>query len=186
MINVIFALLMLGGILPLMLKGEGGTVMDTLLGGAQDAVSVSITLAGSFALFCGLMEILKRAGAVAFLNRLLRKPLHLLLGRTAREEAMEDVTLNLSCNMLGLGNAATPAGVRAACALASGERATDALCVFLVLNASSVQLFPASVVALRAACGSQDPACIIFPTLIATLISSFVGVTLCKLMERIR
>jgi len=185
-ISVIFALLMLGGIVPLMLRGEGGAVMDTLLGGAQDAISVSVALAGSFALFCGLMEILKRAGAVAFLSRLIKRPLNFLLGRTAPEEAMEDVTLNLSCNMLGLGNAATPAGVRAACALASGERATDALCVFLVLNASSVQLFPASVVALRAACGSQEPARIVVPALIATLVSSFAGVSLCKLLEKIR
>lgn len=186
MISIVFTILLLFGLIPMLYLGKGAQAATVLLSGAGDAITTCLALAGSFAVFCGLIEILKRAGAVNALSRLVRRPLRALLGKDAREQAMDDVTLNLTCNMLGLGNAATPAGVRAACALADGPRATNALCVFLVINASSVQLFPASVVALRAAAGSAFPARIVLSSLAATLISSLVGISLCKVVEKFR
>ena len=100
-------------------------------------------------------------------------------------DALDYVTMNLAANMLGLGNAATPMGVEAARRMAAGERAGDALCFFLVLNASSVQLLPTTVIALRAAAGSQAPGQIALPALVSTLISTLAGALSCKLAERL-
>ena len=94
--------------------------------------------------------------------------------------------MNLTANLLGLGNAATPMGIEAARRMGKGNgTASNALCLFLVINASSVQIFPASVIALRAAAGSADPARIVLPALIATGVSTIVGIASCKCAERI-
>ena len=94
------------------------------------------------------------------------------------------MTLNLAGNLLGLGNGATPAGLRAARQMGGGERAGNALCLFLVLNASAVQLLPTTVLSLRAAAGSAAPGAVIGPGLIASGIAAAVGVISCKLWEK--
>lgn len=154
-----------------------------MLGAAGEAVTLAIGMAGGFAFFCGFIEILSCAGAANALSRALR-PLFRRLFGAMPEDAETHVTMNLVSNMLGLGNAATPMGVLAARRLADGERAGNALCMFLVVNCSSVQLLPSTVIALRAASGSAQPAAIIVPSLIATAISTLVGVVACKAMER--
>ena len=96
------------------------------------------------------------------------------------------MTLNLTANMLGLGSAATPLGLEAARKMGgSGEAASNALCLFLVINASSVQLLPTTVIALRAAEGSAAPGSVIFPALLATAISTLTGIIACKIGERL-
>ena len=99
-------------------------------------------------------------------------------------DALEPVLLNLSANLLGMGNAATPMGIEAARRMGgSSGGASNALCLFLVINSSSVQLLPATVIALRAAEGSADPGCITLPALAATAISTAVGIAACKIAE---
>ena len=94
------------------------------------------------------------------------------------------MAMNLSANMLGLGNAATPMGLEAAKRLGSGPRAGNALCLFLVINCSSVQILPTGVIALRAAAGAAQPGDIWLPTLVCSLVATAVGIVCCKLMER--
>ena len=118
------------------------------------------------------------------LGRKLSPALTRLLGPEMPSAALEPVLLNLSANLLGLGNAATPMGIEAARRMGrNSERASNALCLFLVINSSSVQLLPASVIALRAAEGSTDPGCVTLPALAATAFSTFVGVAACKIAE---
>ena len=97
--------------------------------------------------------------------------------------------MNMTANLLGLGNAATPMGLRAMRLLAeeesAGDAATDAMCMFLVINASSLQLFPSTVISLRAAAGSASPASIVLPSLFSTAISTAVGVLACALLSRL-
>ena len=157
-----------------------------MLAGAAEGVSSALSLAGGFALFCGLMAILRRAGAVEGLSRLVSPLLRRLFGPGLPPDALDSVTMNLTANLLGLGNAATPMGIEAARRMGKGNgTASNALCLFLVINASSVQIFPASVIALRAAAGSADPARIVLPALIATGVSTIVGIASCKCAERI-
>ena len=178
-----------GGLLGLslvygLIRGNGSEVMNAVLTAAGEAVQTALLLAGGFAFFCGLIAIPRRAGAVGWLAKKCAPALKRLLGRDLPEGALEAVTMNLTANLLGLGNAATPMGVEAARRMADGETATNALCLFLVINSSSVQLLPTSVIALRAAAGSANPGIIAGPALAATCISTVVGILACKGMEK--
>lgn len=168
-----------------MANGRGDQVFQGFLQGAGDGVQMAVSLCASLAVFDGLMRILHYCGGEKALMRMLKKPLNRLMGKMP-DEALGYVTMNLSANMLGLGNAATPAGIKAAKLLAAGERAGNALCMFLVINTSSVQLLPATVIAMRAAHGAQNPEAVIVPGLLATAFSTLVGILLCKWMENRR
>lgn len=181
MLHGIFLLLFGGSLLYALLLGAGEATAAAMLSAAGEGVQTAIGLAGGFAFFCGLTAILKRAGAATALGRAMR-PLLTRMGIPAA--ALEDAALNLSANLLGMGGAATPIGLRAVRHMAEDGRASNGLCLFLVLNASSVQLLPTGVIALRAAAGSASPGCITGPTLAATMISTTVGVLACKLLEK--
>ena len=163
--------------------GRGDQVFQGFLQGAGDGVQMALSLCASLAVFGGLMRILLKGGAEKVLMRVLKKPLNYLMGKMP-DEALGYVTMNLSANMLGLGNAATTAGIKAAKMLAVGDKASNALCMFLVINTSSVQLLPNTVIAMRASHGAQNPAAVIVPGLLATALSTLVGILLCKWTER--
>ena len=183
MLSVFLFLSVLSALLCAVTNGSIDETIGRMMSASGDAVTMAIGMAGGFAFFCGFIEILSRAGAAKALSRALRPVLSRLFGDIPKD-ARESVTMNLVSNMLGLGNAATPMGVLAARQLASGDRAGNALCMFLVINCSSVQLLPSTVIALRAAIGSLAPAAVILPSLIATAISTAVGIAACKAMER--
>ncbi|NLD83949.1 MAG: spore maturation protein A [Clostridiales bacterium] len=184
MLDIVFGGLMGISLLWGLCRGTGDAVTAAALTAAGEAVQSAIALAGGFAFFCGLMNVLKRAGALEGLSRLLRPALIFLMGRELPEEAVPYAAMNLAANMLGLGNAATPMGIEAARRMASGERANNALCLFLVINSSSVQLLPSSVIALRAAAGSRDPGAVALPALLATGVSTLAGILACRIAEK--
>lgn len=163
--------------------GQGSRVFSAFLAGGGEAVTMGLSLMGTLGIFCGLMNIVSRAGGMDFLMRHMKRPLGYLLGDVPKE-ALAPATVNLAANMLGLGNAATPAGIKAAGILANGERAGAALSMFVVINTSSVQLIPSTVVALRAAHGAANPEAVILPGLFATALSTAVGIACCKWMEK--
>lgn len=186
MMNVIW-----GGmiVLALLFGLFGGIVKqlnDSMIQGAVEAVTIILKMAGGFAVWCGLMEVLKRIGAVEGLTKLLQPVLNFLFPNIKQHDTLRSITLNLSANMLGLGNAATPMGVKAMVQLSrengNKETASKAMCMFLVLNASSVQLFPGTVMTLRIVMGSSNPGAVILPTLIATAASAAAGILCCLLL----
>ena len=185
MLQAVFGLLLGGAMLAGLVRGQGAQVGAAMLAGAAEGVSSALSLAGGFALFCGLMAILRRAGAVEGLSRLVSPLLRRLFGPGLPPDALDSVTLNLTANLLGLGNAATPAGMEAARRMAAAGGMSDALCLFLVINSSSVQLLPTTVIALRAAAGSAAPDGILLPALLATAASTAVGILSCKIAEKI-
>lgn len=166
-------------------RGQTDQVVSAMLAGAREGVETAFAAAGGFAFFCGLIEILRQAGAVRGLARRSAPFLQRLMGPSLPQDALEPITVNLTGNLLGLGNAATPAGIEAARRMARGDTATPALCLFLVINSSSVQLLPTTVVALRAAAGSSSPGAVVLPTLLATAVSTAVGILSCKLWEKL-
>ena len=184
MLQGIFGLLLGGAALFGLVRGQGERVMGAMLDGAAEGIETALALMGGFAFFCGLLGILRRAGAVEALSRRLAPALRRLFGPQLPGDARESVTLNLTANLLGLGNAATPMGIEAARRMAAAGGMSDALCLFLVINSSSVQLLPTTVIALRAAAGSSAPDRVVLPTLIATAVSTVVGVVSCKLAEK--
>jgi spore maturation protein A len=158
---------------------------------AKTAVELAIGLIGIMALWLGVMRIAEQAGLIAKLAALL-KPVttRLFPDVPADHPAMGAIIMNISANVLGLANAATPLGLKAMEELNKLNRklgtATDAMCTFLVINTSNVQLIPATVIAIRAAAGSGDPTGIIGPAIVATAVSTIVGVATVKLLGRLR
>lgn len=183
MLHILFGGLMGMALLWGLIQGEGERVVSAVLSGAEDGITTALSLAGGFAFFCGMMEILARAGGMEWMKRRAAPCLRILLGKSLPDEALSPVAMNLAANLLGLGNAATPMGIEAARRMAQGDTASNALCMFLVINASSVQLMPTTVIALRAAAGSASPGSITGPTLLATLFSTMIGILSCKLLE---
>src|SRR5512143_3927467 len=156
---------------------------------ASSSVELAIGLVGVMTLFLGLMKIAEAGGLLTVIARLIR-PLMVRLfpDVPAEHPAMGAMILNLSANVMGLGNAATPFGIRAMQELNKLNpfpgTATDAMALFLAINTSSVTLLPTGVIALRAAAGSADPAGIFPTTLFATTCSTAVGVISAKLLCR--
>ena len=182
--NIAFCAMLLLGISFAAATGRMDAAQEALLSAGGEAVELCVALAGAYAFFGGLLGVLRTTGAVDALSRLLRKPLKSLLRfAPGEEEALGDLSVNLAANMLGMGGAATPAGIAAmrAMARASGtERASDAMILFLVINTTSVQLLPASMIALRAQAGAANPADIVPATLAATTVATIAGVLACK------
>ncbi|MEC7302636.1 MAG: nucleoside recognition domain-containing protein, partial [Pseudomonadota bacterium] len=167
--------------------------MQVLAAGMIDTAGSSVTLAisliGVMTLFLGLMKVAEGGGLLVIIARLLR-PLMVRLfpDVPAEHPAMGAMIMNFSANVMGLGNAATPFGIRAMQALDSLNQhkgtATNAMVLFLAINTSSVTLLPTGVIALRAATGSTDPAAILPTTLFATLCSTAVAIASAKLLQR--
>ena len=181
MLQAVFLMLYGSSLLYALLRGNGPQTAAAMISAAGEGVQTAIGLAGGFAFFCGLTAVLERAGTARALVRVFRP----LLGKLdIPDAALPDAALNISANLLGMSNAAAPMGLRAAKLMAENGAAGNGLCLFLVINASSVQLLPTSVIALRAAAGSASPGCVTAPTLLATLISTAVGILSCKVLER--
>ena len=157
---------------------------------AGGAVTLAIGLVGMMALFLGLMKVAEAGGLLAIIARVVRPLMVRLFPEVpADHPAMGAMILNISANVLGLGNAATPFGIRAMQELdklnADKGTATNAMALFLAINTSSVTLLPTGIIALRAAAGSDDPAAILPTTLFATVCSTAVAILAAKLYQRL-
>lgn len=195
--NAIFPLLVLSAfglaaVRQLGLWGGDAATMERLtkaiVDDAGQSVVLAIGLVGMMALFLGLMKIAEAGGLLHGIARLLRAPMiRLFPSVPSSHPAMGAMILNIGSNVLGLGNAATPFGIRAMQHLDALNpvkgTATNAMVLFLAINTSSVTLLPTSVIALRAAAGSADPAGVIPTTLFATLCSTAVAISLAKACE---
>ena len=169
-------------------NGCMAAVSTAALDGARAAVELCISLAGALCLWSGFMELLKQCGLEAKLAALFRPLLRRLLPGACRDpETMAAVSGNLSANLLGLGNAATPLGIRAARRMALGAEgiASNELCRLVVLNTASVQLLPTTVAAVRAGCGAAVPFDILPAVWISSLLSVSVGLLTARLLERV-
>lgn len=190
--NAVFCVMLLAGVLCAVAAGDPAAAQRALLSGGGEAVGLCLSLAGAYAFFGGLLGVARESGLTASLAAALRRPMMRLFPFAPGEErALGDICANLAANMLGAGGAATPAGVAAmrTMAQAAGNAcqdggASDAMILFLVINASGVQLLPTSMIALRAQAGAANPADIVLPTLAATAVSAMTGIGLCKLCAK--
>lgn len=170
------------------LAGTLPAVSAAALAGTRDAVTLSVSLCGMICLWSGVIELLRRSGVSERLSLLLRPVLGRLFPSAVRdEETMEALSENVSANLLGLGNAATPAGIRAAQGLkrlSGGDRASDELCRLVVLNTASIQLLPTTVASLRAACGAASPFDILPAVWLSSVVSVAAGLLAARAFER--
>ena len=170
-----------------MVTGRMDAVSAAALEGASSAIELSLSMAGILCLWSGVMEILEQCGIAKGLGRLFRPVLRRLLPNAAKdEETLAALTANVSANLLGLGNAATPLGIRAARRMAAGcgGVASNELCMLVVLNTASIQLLPTTIASVRAAAGSASPFDILPAVWLSSLLSVIVGLTAAKLLSR--
>lgn len=183
----IFCVLLLASIGLTLGAGRTEAAGAALMSAGGEAIRLAMTLGGTMALWCGLMEILRQTGDVARLGRLMRRMLRPLFPTLAAEDAWSAMGMNLAANLLGLGNAATPAGIEAARRLTAPEAGAPglrALAMLLVLNNSSLQLIPATVIGLRSAAGAAHPADIWWPTLVSSGAATITAAAMMLLVQR--
>lgn len=166
--------------------GRMEAVSAAALEGAGQAVRLCLSMAGVLCLWTGLMEVMDRCGLSRRLGRLFRPVLRRLLPQASRDpETLAAVTANVSANLLGLGNAATPMGIAACRAMEDGSgTATDEQCRLVVMNTASIQLLPTTVASVRAAFGSAAPFDILPAVWISSLASVTVGLLTARLLSR--
>ena len=205
MLNLLWGGMILVGILWGAFHGTLGLVTDQILSSARDAVNLCITMLGILSFWSGILEIGEGSGLLDRFSRFLRPVMKFLFPDVPDgHPAQQSMSTNIIANMLGLGWAATPAGLQAMKELAqlnasttcssawershsahSDSPASNAMCTFLILNMSSLQLIPINMIAYRSQYGSVNPTAIVMPALIATAVSTLIGLTAAKLMERI-
>lgn len=194
MLNFLWAGMILLGVAYGAAAGRIEDVSNGFIEGGGEAVSLCITMLGIVSLWTGVMEIARKSGLIEGFKKKIAPLIKWLFPDVPPDHpASEYIAINLIANFCGLGWAATPAGLKAMEALAAlqDERAghhvtnaSDAMCAFLVINISSIQLIPVNIIAYRAEYGSVNPAAIIIPGIIATTISTLAGVIFCKIRYR--
>ncbi len=190
MLNGIFVFLVLASILLAALSGEMQALTDAIITDARKAVTLSLGLVGVMAFFLGLMKVAEDGGLLRIVARAISPVMRRLFPTVPEDHpAMSAMILNISSNMLGLGNAATPFGIKAMEQLdkLNGEKgtATNAMVLFLAINTAGLAVLPSGVIGIRASLGSADAAGIFFPTWVASGTATLVGVTAAFLLSRL-
>lgn len=213
MLNYFWAVMIIIGVVYGALTGNIGAVGEAAFSSAGEAVELCFTMCGVMAFWVGLMKVAERAGIVAGLTKVIRPFVHFMFPDIPEgHKAEQSISMNIIANVLGLGWAATPAGLEAMKGLAEleeeryhnlsesksdlahGQRrdrkrltrndtASDEMCDFLILNISSLQLIPVTMIAYRTQYGSEDPTAIIAPAIVATFCSTLAAVIFCKLIR---
>ena len=189
MLNYLWGIMIIVGIVYAGITGNLGAISDGALNGARDAVDLCITMAGVMSVWTGLMKIGQKSGLIEKCSCGIGPLMHWIFPDVpVKSKAMEHMTANFIGNFLGLGWAATPAGIKAMEELSklskAQEGASNAMCAFLVLNISSIQLIPITVIGYRSQYASASPTAIVLPAIVATTISTLSGLIFSKVMYR--
>lgn len=172
------------------INGSMPQVAQGAFTGANDAVSVVFGFMGITAFWSGLMRIAEKSGLTEKISELIKPIIHIVFPKLKNEKmATEAVSANVVANMLGLANAATPLGIKAMNELdrlnGYGKNASDSMCMLAVINSASIQIIPATIIAIRSSLGSISPADIIVPVWIVSVITTVFGILIAKISERI-
>ena len=189
MINYIWFFMIFLGIIFAVLTGNADKITEAIVNGSGGTVTFLIELTGIMCFWCGVMKVAENSGLTANIAKLLKPLLRFLFKDAAKDEkALGAIVMNLTANIMGLSNAATPFGIKA---MEEMDRlntekgvASNDMALFLVLNAACIQLVPSTVLSIRAAAGSSNPGSIILPAIISTGIAAIVGVICCKILQR--
>lgn len=187
--NYIFYGLIVLSIIIGALNGKLPDVVNSILTGAQKSVQIAISLIGIMAFWLGIMKIAEKSGVVEFIAKLIKPITRILFNEIPPEDpAIGNIAMNFSANALGLTNAATPIGIKAMQDLqehnVNKKTASNAMCMLLAMNTASIQLIPATVIAVLVGIGYKNPTEIIAPTLVVTLFTFLCAVTIAKIFQK--
>ena len=188
MLNILWVIMIAGGIFFAAFHGTMGQITESFISSSTEAVNLCIFMLGVIGVWNGMMEIAVKSGLMKKIAKTMYPFIHWLFPDIPpRHKANEYIAANMAANILGLGWAATPAGLKAMRELQKleegGGRASDMMCAFLVLNISSLQLVPINMIAYRSQYGSVNPAAVVLPSICATMISTIAGIVFIKIME---
>lgn len=189
MINYIWFAMLALGISVGLITGRGEAMSTSIIEVTGATVELVVGLIGLMCLWCGVMKIAEKSGLTEKLARVLRPILRFLYkGSAKNERALGAIVMNLTANMMGLSNAATPFGIKAMEELqrdnVKKDKPSNDMVLFLVMNAACLQLLPSTVISIRAASGSKAPGIIIIPAIISTACAAVVGVVCAKILEK--
>ena len=160
------------------------TIISTMMNGAKSGITMSIEFIGIYAVWMGFMQVLDDCKLSHKISNVLSRPVRKIFGATDAETE-KNICLNIASNIIGIGSAATPYGIKAMKGLYKGQaKASKAMIMLVVINSTGIQLLPTTVIGMRAMAGSASPSCVLWPTVVATFIPTILGVllviSLCK------
>lgn len=189
LLNIIWPIFIILSIIYAMISGNIENVSNSIFESASSAVELTLTFFGTICLWNGVMEIAKQTSLINVLTIFLKPFINFLFPELKfNRQAKEEISMNIVANLLGLGNAATPLGLKAMKTLqkenSQKDTLTNSMAMFIVLNTASLQLIPTNVIAIRNSLGSSSPSGIIFQVWIATVVAAFVGITATKILMK--
>lgn len=187
MLNYIWGLMIILSVICAFFTGKIPEVSNALITGAEDAVAMTISLMGIMCFWTGIMNIAENTGVTNIIAKILKPITKILFPKLKDKGAINAIIMNMTANMLGLSNAATPLGLKAMQELnkySDGKTATDEMCMFIVINTASLQIIPSTIIAMRQAAGAVTPTDIIIPVWICSICVITVGVITAKIFSK--
>ena len=190
MLNSIWPVFIVASIIYGIMSGNLEELNNSVFNGAQDAVSTTITLLGSLCLWSGIMSIAEKTNFVKIISKIIKPFIKFLFPELKKEEKIkQEISMNMIANILGLGNAATPLGLKAINSMQEKNEdkttLSNSMIMLIVLNTASLQLIPTTVIAIRNSLDSKNPTNIIFPVWIATIVAAIVGIISAKILIKL-
>lgn len=189
MLNILWPIFMIISIIYAIFSGNLNNINKAIFESTENAVNLTLTLIGTTCLWCGIMEIASKTNIINCMSKLLSKVVRkLFYDLKVESKAYENIIMNIIANILGLGNAATPLGLKAMRELQKEnkdkETLSDNMMILIVLNTASLQIIPTTIIAIRSSLGSDNPTKIILPVLISTICAVVVGIVVCKIIVK--
>ena len=187
MLNILWPFFILLSVIYAMMSGKIEDLNTGIFDSLSSAVELSITFLGTISLWTGIMKIAQNSSIIDKLNKILKPLINFLFPDLRKNKiAKDEISMNMIANILGLGNAATPLGIKAMKTMQKDntkkDTLTNSMMMLIVINTASIQLIPTNVIAIRTSLNSQDSTAIILPVWIATIIAAFVGVLFTKIL----
>lgn len=186
MLNILWPIFLIVSFVYAIIVGRVDEVNKSIFDSAESAVELSITFLGTMCLWNGIMKIVQNTSLMEKLTKLLKPIMKFLFpDLKSNSKAYQEISMNIIANILGLGNAATPLGLKAMKTMQTENSKKDTLsnsmAMFIVLNTASIQLIPTTVIAIRSSLGSENPSSIIIPVWIATICAASIGIVVTKI-----
>ena len=186
MLNYIWPFFLIISFIYAIYSGRIAEVNNGIFASCKDAVNLSLTLIGNMCLWCGIMNIVSKTSLIKKLNKLLSPVLNKLFPEIKNKNTKNEISMNIIANIMGLGNAATPLGLKAMKSMqnenADKNILSNSMAMFIVINTASLQIIPTTAIAMRNNLGSQNPTKIIIPVWISTIVALIVAITFCKIL----
>lgn len=189
MLNTIWPIFIIVSVVYAIATGRIEQINHSIFSSAASAVELSITFLGTMCLWNGIMKIAQTTSLTKTLSKALKPLIHFLFPEVRNNPLVqEEIAMNMIANILGLGNAATPLGLKAMSTMQKEnpkkDTLTNAMCMFIIINTASIQLIPTTVIAIRTSLGSANPTQIILPVWVATICAAVAGITCAKIFSR--